>query len=80
MICRCFLQGSKQVQINDALLSYNHAHYLITALELPLTGQILYEKEGRSPCRGVADSGPRPAGRYRCHHAAGENPKIRAVL
>ncbi|MFB9241342.1 AraC family transcriptional regulator [Massilia antarctica] len=46
MIC-FILQGSKQVQINDALLSYNPAHYLISALELPLTGQILDEKDGR---------------------------------
>lgn len=47
MICSCILPSSKQVQINDALLSYNHAHCLITALELPLTGQILDEKDGR---------------------------------
>lgn len=46
MIC-FILQGSKHVQINDALLSYDPAHYLISALELPLTGQILDEKEGR---------------------------------
>ena len=47
MICSCILQGSKQMKINDALLSYNHAHYLFSALELSLTGQILDEKDGR---------------------------------
>gem|GEM_PF-220545 len=46
MIC-FILQGSKHVQINDALLSYDPAHYLISALELPLTGQILDDQDGR---------------------------------
>lgn len=44
----CFvLQGSKRVQINEALLNYDPSHYLISALELPLSGQILDEKDGR---------------------------------
>lgn len=45
MIC-FILQGSKQVAINDDLLSYDPAHYLISALDLPLSGQILDAGEG----------------------------------
>jgi len=40
MIC-FILQGSKRVAINDNLLSYDSAQYLISALDLPLIGQIL---------------------------------------
>jgi len=40
MIC-FILQGSKQVAINNDLLSYDSAQYLISALDLPLIGQIL---------------------------------------
>lgn len=46
MIC-FILQGSKRVAINDTLLSYNSEQYLISALELPLTGQILDAGEGQ---------------------------------
>ncbi|PZN96416.1 MAG: AraC family transcriptional regulator [Hyphomicrobiales bacterium] len=45
MIC-FILQGSKHVAINDNLLSYDASHYLISALDLPLTGQIL-DDDGR---------------------------------
>lgn len=40
MIC-FILQGSKHVAINDDLLSYDPSHYLISALDLPLSGQIM---------------------------------------
>lgn len=40
MIC-FILQGSKSVAINKDLLNYDASHYLISALDLPLTGQIL---------------------------------------
>lgn len=44
----CFiLQGSKRVALNDNLLSYNSQHYLISALDLPLSGQILDAEDGR---------------------------------
>ncbi|WP_293393840.1 AraC family transcriptional regulator [Nevskia sp.] len=46
MIC-FILQGSKQVAINDDLLSYDPAHYLISALDLPLIGQILDADDGQ---------------------------------
>ncbi|MBD8494442.1 AraC family transcriptional regulator [Pseudomonas syringae] len=46
MIC-FILQGSKRVAINDQLLSYDREHYLISALDLPLTGQILDAEGGR---------------------------------
>jgi len=46
MIC-FILQGSKQVAINDDLLSYDPAHYLVSALDLPLIGQILDADKGR---------------------------------
>jgi AraC-like DNA-binding protein len=44
----CFiLQGSKRVAINDTLLSYDSAQYFISALDLPLIGEILDAGEGR---------------------------------
>lgn len=43
MIC-FILQGSKQVAINDTLLSYDSEHYLISALDLPLSGQIFDDR------------------------------------
>lgn len=44
----CFiLQGSKRVAISDSLLSYDSQDYLISALELPLSGQILDAEDGR---------------------------------
>lgn len=46
MIC-FILQGSKRVAINDSLLSYDSEHYLISALDLPLTGQILDAEDGQ---------------------------------
>jgi AraC-like DNA-binding protein len=46
MIC-FILQGSKHVAINDDLLSYDPANYLISALDLPLIGQILDADDGR---------------------------------
>lgn len=46
MIC-FILQGSKRVAINDNLLSYDSEHYLISALELPLIGQIFDDEGGR---------------------------------
>jgi len=46
MIC-FILQGSKHVAIHDKLLSYDSEHYLISALELPLTGQIFDDPAGR---------------------------------
>jgi AraC-like DNA-binding protein len=46
MIC-FILQGSKHVAINDDLLSYDPAHYLISAIDLPLIGQILNADDGR---------------------------------
>ncbi|MER8373496.1 AraC family transcriptional regulator [Mesorhizobium sp. M1406] len=46
MIC-FILQGSKHVAINDDLLSYDPAHYLISALDLPLIGQILDADDGQ---------------------------------
>ncbi|MCS3433525.1 AraC family transcriptional regulator [Klebsiella sp. BIGb0407] len=47
MIC-FILQGSKQVVINDKLLNYNSEQYLISALDLPLSGQI-FDAEGGQP-------------------------------
>lgn len=46
MIC-FILQGSKRVTINDTLLSYDSAQYFISALDLPLMGEILDAGEGR---------------------------------
>ncbi|WCK05452.1 AraC family transcriptional regulator [Agrobacterium tumefaciens] len=40
MIC-FILQGSKHVAINDQRLSYDPSHYLISALDLPLIGQVM---------------------------------------
>ncbi|MEI7186204.1 AraC family transcriptional regulator [Dickeya dianthicola] len=47
MIC-FILQGSKRVAIHDNLLSYDSEQYLISALELPLIGQI-FDDEGGQP-------------------------------
>lgn len=52
MIC-FILQGSKRVAINDDLLSYDSEHYLISALDLPLSGQIL-DAEGGEPYVAVS--------------------------
>lgn len=52
MIC-FILQGSKRVAINDKLLSYDSEHYLISALDLPLIGQIL-DAEGGQPYVAVS--------------------------
>ncbi|MGO4568034.1 AraC family transcriptional regulator N-terminal domain-containing protein [Rhizobium sp. 2YAF20] len=46
MIC-FILQGSKRVAINETLLSYDSAQYFISALDLPLIGEILDAGEGR---------------------------------
>jgi len=45
MIC-FILQGSKRVAINDNLLSYASERYLISALDLPLIGQIFDDESG----------------------------------
>jgi len=52
MIC-FILQGSKRVAINDNLLCYDSEHYLISALDLPLVGQIL-DTEGGQPYVAVS--------------------------
>jgi len=52
MIC-FILQGSKQVAINNDLLIYDPEHYLISAIDLPLIGQIL-GAEGGQPYVAVA--------------------------
>ncbi|KPB71507.1 AraC family transcriptional regulator [Pseudomonas syringae pv. maculicola] len=50
----CFiLQGSKRIAINENLLSYDSEHYLISALDLPLSGQIL-DAEGGQPYVAVS--------------------------
>lgn len=46
MIC-FILQGSKDVTIHDNLLRYNAEQYLISALDLPLSGQIHDAGRGR---------------------------------
>lgn len=46
MIC-FILQGSKRVAIHDNLLSYDSEHYLISALDLPLIGQIFDDGWGQ---------------------------------
>lgn len=46
MIC-FILQGSKRVAINDNLLSYDSEQYLISALDLPLIGQIIDAQGGQ---------------------------------
>lgn len=44
----CFiLQGSKHVAINDNRLSYDSEQYLISALDLPLIGQIVDAEDGQ---------------------------------
>ena len=52
MIC-FILQGSKRVAINDNLLSYDSEQYLISALDLPLIGQIL-DAQGGQPYVAVS--------------------------
>lgn len=52
MIC-FILQGSKHVAINDELLDYDPAQYLISALDLPLIGQIL-DADGGQPYVAVS--------------------------
>ncbi|MBX8529306.1 AraC family transcriptional regulator [Pseudomonas cichorii] len=52
MIC-FILQGSKRVSINDNLLSYDSEQYLVSALDLPLSGQIL-DAEGGQPYVAVS--------------------------
>ncbi|EQB14937.1 AraC family transcriptional regulator [Sphingobium lactosutens] len=38
----CFiLQGAKRVAINDEVFSYDSSHYLVSALDLPLMGEVL---------------------------------------
>lgn len=45
----CFiLQGSKRVAFGDAVLRYEAGHYLISALDLPLMGQV-YADDRRRP-------------------------------
>lgn len=46
MIC-FILQGSKDVAIHDTLFRYDPAQYLISALDLPLSGQIYDADDGR---------------------------------
>ena len=46
MIC-FILQGSKRVAINDTVLSYDSAQYSISALDLPLIGEIIDAGKGR---------------------------------
>lgn len=46
MIC-FILQGSKDVAIHDDLLRYDPAQYLVSALDLPLSGQIHDAGDGR---------------------------------
>lgn len=46
MIC-FILQGAKDVALNDKLLSYDPAHYLVSALDLPLSGQIRDAEDGQ---------------------------------
>lgn len=46
MIC-FILQGSKRVALNDNLLSYDSEQYLISALDLPLIGQIFDDEAGQ---------------------------------
>lgn len=45
MIC-FILQGSKDVAIHENLLSYDPSHYLVSALDLPLSGQIRDAEDG----------------------------------
>jgi len=44
----CFiLQGSKRVAFGDQVLRYDGGHYLVSALDLPATGQIYGEDDSR---------------------------------
>lgn len=52
MIC-FILQGAKQVAINDKILHYGCEQYLISALDLPLSGQI-YDAEDGQPYAAVS--------------------------
>jgi AraC-like DNA-binding protein len=52
MIC-FILQGSKKVAMHDDLLRYDSAQYLVSALDLPLSGQIHDATDG-SPYVGVS--------------------------
>ena len=45
----CFiLQGTKRVTLNDTVLNYDSSHYLVSALDLPFTGEIL-DADGHHP-------------------------------
>lgn len=45
----CFiLRGSKRVAIHDSVLNYDSAHYLVSALDLPLMGQV-FDDDQRQP-------------------------------
>ncbi|MEM9965275.1 MAG: AraC family transcriptional regulator [Asticcacaulis sp.] len=46
MIC-FILQGAKDVVIHDTLLRYDSSQYLVSALDLPLSGQIRNADDGR---------------------------------
>lgn len=52
MIC-FILQGSKDVAIHDDMLRYNSAQYLVSALDLPLSGQV-HEAAGGRPYVAVS--------------------------
>jgi AraC-like DNA-binding protein len=52
MIC-FILQGSKRVAINDNVLSYDSSQYLVSALDLPLMGQVL-DADRHSPYVAVS--------------------------
>ncbi|ANL68477.1 AraC family transcriptional regulator protein (plasmid) [Rhizobium phaseoli] len=52
MIC-FILQGSKDVVIHDTLLRYDSAQYLVSALDLPLSGQI-HDADGGRPYVAVS--------------------------
>lgn len=50
----CFiLQGSKRIAINEKFLSYDSEQYLISALDLPLIGQI-FDDEGGQPYAAIS--------------------------
>jgi len=52
MIC-FILQGSKEVVIHDDLLRYDASQYLVSALDLPLSGQI-HDADNGSPYVSVS--------------------------
>lgn len=52
MIC-FILQGSKDVVIHDTLLRYDSSQYLVSALDLPLSGQI-HDADGGRPYVAVS--------------------------